>query len=176
MNKVKNILVTLVAVLAATGVAINLPMEFSWAVTGACLAGVGLSVLVLKNIIYDMGPDKLIGVVAAVGVAIIICGISGLIPLAIIYYPTIPTIVNIYGLAVIWSIEITLLCIIIHDGFPNGILGYVIGSIMVFWGGVCITCLGITALQPVLQVVIAGSLIVFSISFIIWGFKSIKSK
>ena len=176
MNKVKNILVTIVAILAAIGVAINLPIEFSWAVTGACLVGVGLSVLTLKNIIYDMEPDELIGVVAAVGAAVTICGISGLIPLAIIYYPTIPTIINIYGLSVVWAMEVTLLCILIHDGLPKGILRYVISSIVVFWGGICITCLGITALQPVLQVVIAGSLIVFSVSFIMWAFKSIRSR
>lgn len=167
-------MVTVVAIIAACGVAVSLPMEFSWAVTGACLVSVGLATLVLKNIVYETAPNKVIGVIAAVGVTMTICGIAGLIPLAVIYYPTIPIIMNIYGLAVVWSIEITLLCIIIHDGLPKGILRYVVGSIAIFWTSISIVTLGINVLQPVLQVIIAGALCVFVISFIIWGFQNIR--
>ena len=167
-------MVTVVAIIAACGVATSLPMEFSWAVTGACLAGVGLATLVLKNVVIETAPDKVIGVIAAVGITMAICGIAGLIPLAVIYYPTIPVIMNIYGLVVVWSIEVTLLCIIIHDGLPKGILRYVVGSITTFWTSISIITLGIDVLQPALQVVMAGALIVFLISFILWGFQSIR--
>ena len=174
MNSIKNIAVTVVAIIAACGVAANLPMKIPWVVTGACLASVGLATLVLKNIVYETAPNKVFGVIAAVSLAMTICGIAGLIPLAIIYYPAIPVIMSIYGLVVVWSMEITLLCIIIHAGLPKGILRYVIGSIAIFWTCISIITLGINALQPVLQVIIAGVLCIFVISFVIWGFQNIR--
>ena len=149
--------------------------QFSWGLTLAILAGFFLPFIVVKSMWQEACPEDIYETIAIISSATAVMLIGAIIPLAVWGYPLfeVPTILNVYGISICWSMWLALTMLIIKERLPKGILRWIIGSAYVMWTSISLATVCTEVCQSILGYIVIGTLIVFIISFIIWGYKII---
>ena len=170
--------IVIIAIAIITGVFTTIySVQFSWGLTLAILAGFFLPFIVVKSIWQNACPENIYETIAIISSATAVMLIGAIIPLAVWGYPLfeVPTILNVYGISICWTIWLALTMVIIKERLPKGILQWVIGSVYIIWTGISLATVCPEVCQNILGYIVSGGLIVFVISFIIWGYKIIIS-